>query len=356
MYSLILKDMYRKKAQMLIKIMLSFLLIFFLFLFCNNIERNQEELQEIYDTYEVRMVLQSVEKDAEKSEETVSGLEREELRQAEHEYFVKDVKYIAKVSIDVLRNAELFSGQAGEVPVYLQEQLDTLNEQYLVGDDTKGLADNEYIAGEAYNLNADVLCFCFEEKAALFEGSKKSSSLENSIYINFSQFEQICRRLELPFCLDIAVYSLQNTRELDQYREYLEQQPIIAEKKCEYFIFDGVLQDSTRALKQIIAMLEAFLPIVFFLIGVLAFFISYVSGRGEQRFLFLMYTLGVKKGKRFCYVWGKEMLCCFISIFPGMLLLEMKYMLFYVLSFALGSGISAMRMIVGANKFVMQEG
>lgn len=354
---LILKDFYRKKFQTLLKIALSFLLLFFLFLFCNNIERNQRELQNIYDTYEVKMVLRNVETEKEEDEEETQGLQKEELRQAEHDYFVKDVDYIAKVSLDTLMTADFFGNNLSEeITVYLQRQLDALNEQYLVGDDTKDLADDQYIASESFAVNADAITFALEDKQAFFEGTKRSDCLEQSLYLNFTQFERICMQLELPYHLDIAVYSLKNTRELDAYRAYLDQQPIIAQKKCEYFIFDGTLQDATRPLKQIIAMMEVFLPIVFFLIGVLAFFVSYVSSRGERQFLFLLYSLGVEKRKRFFYVWGKEMLCCLISVLPGMLLLNMKYIGFYVLSFALGSCISTIAMITNVKKFVQQEG
>ncbi len=346
------KDMHRRKLQTLLKIALSFLLLFFLFLFCSNIKRNQEELQKIYDTYEVKMVVRGIQKDGEE----IPRLEREELRQAEHGDFVKDVDYIAKVSLDLLSTTDLFCSRIEDATICLQDEFDTLNEQYLVGDDTKELTDGEYIACDFFELSAETLRFSVDGKESVFRGKKKSDSLESNIYLNFSQFERICKELELPYCLELAVYSLQNTGELDEYRTYLSRQPIFKERKCEYFIFDGVLQDATRSLKQIIVMMKTFLPVVFFLIGVLAFFVSYVSSRGEQRTLFLLHTLGVKKGARFLYVWSKEMLCCLISVLPGMLLLDMKYIGCYVLSFALGSGISAIRMISNAENLVEQEG
>lgn len=352
MHRWIWKDMYRRKLQTLLKIALSFLLLFFLFVFCNNIKQNEEELQKIYDGYEVKMVVRS----RQKGNEALPSLQKTELRQAEHADYVKDVDYIAKASMDVWKNVDSFVADAKEITVYLQEELDTVNERYLIGDDTKNLTDEEYIACGFYELSAEAIRFVLGEKEAVFQGEKKSDSLENDIYINYAQFERICQELELPYCLEIAVYTLQNTGELDWYRTYLNQQPIFRDGKCQYFIFDGVLQDATRSLKQIIAMMNTFLPIVFFLIGVLAFFVSYVSSRGEQRTLFLLYTLGVKKEARFFYVWSKEMLCCLISVLPGMLLLDMKYIVCYVLSFALGSGISALRMITGAQNLVEQEG
>ncbi len=327
----------------------SFILIGFIGIFFKGIQDNEANLKDIYHTLEVKMIL------SRRDNEGTLGLPAEDIKELEDSglfrfhYYSSSFEY----SIGGMDNNELI--------FEVQTETDTMNqlpmaENRMIGDGKGDLKRGECMIG----ISSPLFSVSGTSQAIRFSSGTNNIIQDftiidqydgTDIYINYDQYIDICKELNIPVIIDAAEYIVKDAEHIEAVHAFLSDSKLLKVSRdgvyrdYTYRILDGAMNQSTAPLKRNISIMKGIFPFLFVLMIVLGFLLSYTVGRMERRTIYLMQSMGTPKYFQFFSLWAEQLLYCLAGGLPGLIFLPPRYVLLYLLCYSTGGVISIIRLL-----------
>lgn len=151
-----------------------------------------------------------------------------------------------------------------------------------------------------------------------------------------------------------ATFTLKNTENLDSFRKYLDKQGyseagIIKMNRTALVIQDKNLEETIKTLDNYIKLMEALIPVMIVLFGIIGFIVSYLLIRNRISELAIMRSMGAGKVNVFLSFFNEQLILFLIGLIPVIIFGAVfpQYFAFYraslgyfVLSYLAGTGLA----------------
>lgn len=159
-------------------------------------------------------------------------------------------------------------------------------------------------------------------------GTYESHYNPAAIYCPLDVVTSLYRGLELPVLTDSASFTLQNTRELNKFRELLGRLNFIDQLglgggsggELSFIISDRLLKNATASVQSYIDFTTALYPVIYLLCAGIGFVVSYLLIRIRKPEFAIMRSLGTSKALSFLIFFTEQGVLCLLGTVLGIFL------------------------------------
>ena len=340
------RSLLRRGVRSLVVLAVSLVIALFLNMYGNAISQHEQTLDELHASIEVTGYIISLDGNTQGldiEEQTIKGLEESG--------FIREGIYTRKIwgmvgpwqelagtqlSNKIYNSPRLIGANSITTFALPPEIMDGYDESLfasaekvcLVSEDSLGLYGLAIGDELQYTAVSDWRNVRHSSVSLKIVGTYESPFRPAAIYCPLDVVTALYRELDLPVLTDSASFILQNTQELNQFRELLENLNFINQqagsgsdyKQLSFIISDRLLKNATASVQSYIDFTTALYPVIYLLCAGIGFVVSYLLIRIRKPEFAIMRSLGTSKALTFLIFFAEQGVLCLLGAALGIFL------------------------------------